>query len=147
MSTDYLKQYSKAKREYKELELRFQSMTASYEKTIARLKKELLKPRVRFVSKMDDFTKVLQTCCLVCDVTPAQIMGTSRMGDIKDARHLFVYVLRQHYALRYTEIGRRLVRDHATIINSYRVAESYIRYNKDYAKLYNTVKELLGLCN
>ena len=147
MATDYLQQYSRAKREYKDLQMRFYSMTAKYEKTIARLKNELLNPQIKFTSKMDDFAKVMQSVCLTCDVTPAQILSTSREGDIKDARHLLVYILRQHYGLRYSEIGRRLGCDHSTAINSYNVSRDYLEYNKDYRRIYNTVKELLGLCN
>lgn len=147
MDTDYLQRYSRAKREYKDLQTRFYSMTAKYEKTIARLKNELLNPQIKFTSKMDDFAKVMQSVCLTCDVTPAQILSTSREGDIKDARHLLVYILRQHYGLRYSEIGRRLGRDHSTAINSYNVSRDYLEYNKDYRRIYNTVKELLGLCN
>ena len=147
MDTDYLQRYSRAKREYKDLQMRFYSMTAKYEKTIARLKNELLNPQIKFTSKMDDFAKVMQSVCLTCDVTPAQILSTSREGDIKDARHLLVYILRQHYGLRYSEISRRLGRDHSTAINSYNVSRDYLEYNKDYRRIYNTVKELLGLCN
>ncbi len=90
------------------MQMRFYSMPAKYEQTIARLKNELLNPQIKFTSKMDDFAKVMQSVCLTCDVTPAQILSTSREGDIKDARHLLVYILRQHYGLRYCEIGGRV---------------------------------------
>jgi chromosomal replication initiation ATPase DnaA len=96
---------------------------------------------------MDDFSKVMQSVCIACDVTPAQLLSTSREGDIKDARHMLVYVLRQHYALRYSEIGRRLGRDHSTAINSYQRMSEFLEYDKGVQKIYNTVKELLGICN
>ena len=147
MSLDYISKYARAKREYKELELRFFTMSAKYEKTIARLKNELLNPQIRFTSKMDDFAKVMQSVCLTCDVTPAQILSTSREGDIKDARHMLVYILRAHYGLRYSEIGRRLGRDHSTAINSFNVCRDYLEYNREFKKVYNTVKDLLGICN
>ena len=74
-------------------------------------------------------------------------MSTSREGDIKDARHMLVYVLRHHYALRYSEIGRRLGRDHSTAINSYQRMSEFLEFDKSVQKVYNTVKELLGICN
>ena len=102
MITDYLLLYSKARRENKELQMRILLITSKYEAEVVRLKNELLRPQVRFTSKMDDFAKVMQSICIACDVTPAQLMSTSREGDIKDARHMLVYVLRHHYALRYS---------------------------------------------
>jgi chromosomal replication initiation ATPase DnaA len=147
MITDYLQLYSKARRENKELQMRILTITSKYEAEVVRLKNELLRPRVRFTSKMDDFAKVMQSVCIACDVTPAQLMSTSREGDIKDARHMLVYVLRHHYALRYSEIGRRLGRDHSTAINSYSRMRDFLEFDKSVQKVYNTVKELLGICN
>ena len=147
MITDYLLLYSKARRENKELQMRILSLTSKYEAEVVRLKNELLRPQVRFTSKMDDFAKVMQSICIACDVTPAQLMSTSREGDIKDARHMLVYVLRHHYALRYSEIGRRLGRDHSTAINSYQRMSEFLEFDRSVQKVYNTVKELLGICN
>jgi chromosomal replication initiation ATPase DnaA len=147
MITDYLLLYSKARRENKELQMRILLITSKYEAEVVRLKNELLRPQVRFTSKMDDFAKVMQSVCIACDVTPAQLMSTSREGDIKDARHMLVYVLRHHYALRYSEIGRRLGRDHSTAINSYSRMRDFLEFDKSVQKVYNTVKELLGICN
>ena len=127
--------------------MRILQMTSKYEAEVVRLKNELLRPQVKFTSKMDDFAKVMQSVCIACDVTPAQLLSTSREGDIKDARHMLVYVLRQHYALRYSEIGRRLGRDHSTAINSYQRMSEFLEYDKGVQKIYNTVKELLGICN
>lgn len=148
MSLDIIEKYARSRREYKELQLRFLTVCSKYEKTIARLKNEILNTKVKFTTKMDDFEKVLQSVCLACDVTPAQILSNSREQDIKDARHMLVYILRAHYGLRYSEIGRRIGgRDHSTAINSFNVCRDYLEYDKDYRKVYNTVKQLLGLCN
>jgi chromosomal replication initiation ATPase DnaA len=127
--------------------MRILTITSKYEAEVVRLKNELLRPQVRFTSKMDDFAKVMQSICIACDVTPAQLMSTSREGDIKDARHMLVYVLRHHYALRYSEIGRRLGRDHSTAINSYQRMSEFLEFDRSVQKVYNTVKELLGICN
>ena len=127
--------------------MRILQMTSKYEAEVVRLKNELLRPQVKFTSKMDDFAKVVQSVCIVCDVTPAQLLGISRVADIKDGRHMLVYIMRHHYGLKYSEIGRRLGRDHSTVINSYQTMTHYLQYDKVQQKIYNTVKELLGICN
>jgi chromosomal replication initiation ATPase DnaA len=147
MITDYLQLYSRARRENKELQMRIIQITSKYEAEVLRLKNELLRPQVKFTSKMDDFAKVVQSVCIVCDVTPAQLLGISRVADIKDGRHMLVYIMRHHYGLKYSEIGRRLGRDHSTVINSYQTMTHYLQYDKVQQKIYNTVKELLGICN
>jgi chromosomal replication initiation ATPase DnaA len=60
---------------------------------------------------------------------------------------MLVYIMRHHYGLKYSEIGRRLGRDHSTVINSYQTMTHYLQYDKVQQKIYNTVKELLGICN
>jgi chromosomal replication initiation ATPase DnaA len=147
MITDYLQLYSRARRQNKELQMRIIQITSKYEAEVLRLKNELLRPQVKFTSKMDDFAKVVQSVCIVCDVTPAQLLGISRVADIKDGRHMLVYIMRHHYGLKYSEIGRRLGRDHSTVINSYQTMTHYLQYDKVQQKIYNTVKELLGICN
>jgi chromosomal replication initiation ATPase DnaA len=147
MITDYLQLYSRARRQNKELQMRIIQITSKYEAEVVRLKNELLRPQVKFTSKMDDFAKVVQSVCIVCDVTPAQLLGISRVADIKDGRHMLVYIMRHHYGLKYSEIGRRLGRDHSTVINSYQTMTHYLQYDKVQQKIYNTVKELLGICN
>jgi len=147
MITDYLQLYSRARRENKELQMRILQMTSKYEAEVVRLKNELLRPQVKFTSKMDDFAKVVQSVCIVCDVTPAQLLGISRVADIKDGRHMLVYIMRHHYGLKYSEIGRRLGRDHSTAINSYQIMSEFLEFDRSVQKIYNTVKELLGICN
>ena len=127
--------------------MRILQMTSKYEAEVVRLKNELLRPQVKFTSKMDDFAKVVQSVCIVCDVTPAQLLGISRVADIKDGRHMLVYIMRHHYGLKYSEIGRRLGRDHSTAINSYQIMSEFLEFDRSVQKIYNTVKELLGICN
>lgn len=148
IGTDYLKKYINTRREYKELELRFLSMSKRYQAIIDRLKSEILNTKVTFKPQMGDFEKVLQSVCLTCDVTPAQLLGSSREGTVKDARHMTVYILRHHYGMRFKDIGKKLGgRDHSTAINSYNRCRDFLEFDKDYRKMYNTVKQLLNICN
>lgn len=142
---DYILAYSKSSRRVRELENKLAYVVSKYEKEIAQLKKEILAPRVKFTSKMGQFEKVLQVGCMVCNVTPAEVLSKSRRGDIMLARHLIVYLLRHDYLMHYAEIGRKLQRDHSTAINSFKQFGYALEYRKEEQRLYNTAKELLGL--
>lgn len=142
---DYILAYSKSSRRVRELENKLAYTVSKYEKEIAKLKKEILAPRIKFTSKMGQFEKVLQVCCMVCNVTPTEVLSKCRRGDIMTARHLIVYLLRFDYALHYSEIGRKLNRDHSTAINSFKQFSNSLEYRKEEKRLYNTAKELLGM--
>ena len=129
----------------RELENKLAYTVSRYEKEIAQLKKEILAPRIKFTSKMGQFEKVLQVCCMVCNVTPSEVLSKCRRGDIMTARHLVVYLLRFDYALQYAEIGRKLNRDHSTAINSFKQFSNSLEYRKEEKRLYNTARELLGM--
>jgi hypothetical protein len=66
----------------RELENKLAYTVAKYEKEIASLKKEILAPKIKFTSKMGQFEKVLQVACMVCNVTPAEVLSKMRRGDI-----------------------------------------------------------------
>ena len=142
---DYILAYSKSSRRVRELENKLAYTVSRYEKEIAQLKKEILAPRIKFTSKMGQFEKVLQVCCMVCNVTPSEVLSKCRRGDIMTARHLVVYLLRFDYALHYAEIGRKLNRDHSTAINSFKQFSNSLEYRKEEKRLYNTARELLGM--
>ena len=129
----------------RELENKLAYTVSRYEKEIAQLKKEILAPRIKFTSKMGQFEKVLQVCCMVCNVTPSEVLSKCRRGDIMTARHLVVYLLRFDYALQYAEIGRKLNRDHSTAIKSFKQFSNSLEYRKEEKRLYNTARELLGM--
>jgi chromosomal replication initiator protein len=140
---DYILAYSKSSRRVRELENKLAFTVAKYEKEIAGLKKEILAPKIKFTSKMGQFEKVLQVACMVCNVTPAEVLSKMRRGDIMTARHLVVYLLRHDYALHYAEIGRKLHRDHSTAINSFKQFSNSLEYRREERRIYNTAKELL----
>jgi len=142
---DYIQAYSKSSRRVRELENKLAYTVARYEKEIAGLKKEILAPRIKFTSKMGEFEKVLQVACMVCNVTPSEVLSKMRRGDIMVARHLVVYLLRHDFALHYAEIGRRLNRDHSTAINSFKQFGNSLDYRKEERRIYATAKELLGM--
>lgn len=142
---DYIQAYSKSSRRVRELENKLAYTVSKYEKEISQLKKEILAPRIKFTSKMGQFDKVLQVCCMVCNVTPSEVLSKCRRGDIMLARHLVVYLLRFDYALHYAEIGRRLNRDHSTAINSFKAFSNSLEFRKEERRIYATAKELLGM--
>jgi len=142
---DYILAYSKSSRRVRELENKLAYTVAKYEKEIAELKKEILAPKIKFTSKMGQFEKVLQVACMVCNVTPAEVLSKGRRGDIMLARHLIVYILRHDFAMHYAAIGRKLNRDHSTAINSFKQFGYALDYRKEEKRIYATAKELLGV--
>ena len=142
---DYILAYSKSSRRVRELENKLAYTVAKYEKEIAGLKKEILAPKIKFTSKMGQFEKVLQVACMVCNVTPVEVLSKNRHGYIMTARHLIVYILRHDFTLHYAEIGRKLNRDHSTAMNSFKQFTYMLDYRKEEQRLYATAKELLGM--
>lgn len=62
------------------------------------------------------------------------IIGRSRVQSLMMARHTAIYCL--HHGLNYSkcEIGRKLNRDHTTIIASVRVSADLIKYNPSFKR-------------
>lgn len=60
-------------------------------------------------------------------VTPIGMIGRERRAILVDARSIATYIMREHYAMSYPAIGKRLGgRDHSTIINQYERAKRMI---------------------
>ncbi|MEI7584637.1 helix-turn-helix domain-containing protein [Runella sp.] len=143
---DYILEYTRSSRKVKELENRLAYTVSRYEKEIANLKKEILMPRIKFTTEMGAFEKVMQVVCMVCNVTPADVIGRSRKREIMIARHLVAYSMRHDFAACFKQIGLRLGgRDHSTMINSCNVFSDFLDTDKSVQRLYATAKELLSV--
>ena len=86
--------------------------------------------RTEVLSKALDFTSQLMR------VDPADICGRSRARNIAVARHLTRYYLYDREGLTWTEIGRLMNCNHASIIHSVK----YIRETSTVDKYINTLK-------
>lgn len=81
---------------------------------------------------------VLDTVCQHFNLTPDQLTGPSRSRDVTYARHIAMYLLRQHQPL--AEIGRLLGnRDHSTVLSGCR------RIEQEQASLDQTRNDLASI--
>jgi len=70
------------------------------------------------------------------------ILKNTRQRRIVDVRHCLSYALRKR-DYTYTEIGRMLKKDHATIIHAERKVEELYLVDRDFTKLVNAVNDVI----
>lgn len=51
------------------------------------------------------------------------LISSTRVADIKDARHLLIYFLKKRTGLTWMKIGKVINKDHATAIHAYKRIE------------------------
>ena len=89
---------------------------------------------------MISLSNVLESVVEVSGVPAYQVIGKSRMKEIAMARHLFCYMARMHTNASLLAIGEFLSgRDHATVMNSVKVANDMI--DTDYGVFVEMVNE------
>ena len=89
---------------------------------------------------MISLSNVLESVVEVSGVPSYQVIGKSRMKEIAMARHLFCYMARMHTNASLLAIGEFLSgRDHATVMNSVKVANDMI--DTDYGVFVEMVNE------
>jgi hypothetical protein len=69
-------------------------------------------------SASDRFALLMKRACVIYDVSSVDILGANRSQRIIAARHAVMYVARTHLELDLSEIGRRMNRDHSTVIHA-----------------------------
>jgi len=79
--------------------------------------------------------EIIQCVSGATQVPAGAILGSSRVQRIAYARHIVAYMLRYRLGLSWKAIGRTLNRDHTTAINSVRVVQNELAYNKELAGL------------
>lgn len=68
-------------------------------------------------------TRVLEGCCRHFAVDPDDVLAGRRQQAVLDARHVFMWLMRQQ-GRSYPEIGHELGMDHTTIINGVKRVEN-----------------------
>lgn len=68
------------------------------------------------------FQRILDICCAVYCVWPENVIGPSRSTHLVQARRQVVRVLREKRGMSFVEIGKRLNRDHSTILHAFNSA-------------------------
>lgn len=117
-NNNYLLAYAQAKQKVAYLERHLESLLNKHEQEIALLKAELLAPVVDMrTAKPGSLTMLMQSVCLICDITPGQLMSPQRKRNFVTARHLFFYLGRYELKLPWVRLGNFLMRDHSTVIH------------------------------
>lgn len=143
MENPYQKIYDLEKKN-RSLQTKMERMRKMYEDKLAELRHEILNPRIKYTKKLEDWEIVLTEVCKIYKTTPAMVLSNSRKAEFTAPRHLFCYVLRYHYTLKTTTIGRILIKDHSTVIHACNQIENYLEYDKILQRNYATLLEVLG---
>ena len=70
------------------------------------------------------FQQLLEMSCFVYGVSEKDVLGTGRTALLVRARQAIIVTLRDKRGLGWAEIGRKINRDHSTVIHNYRLAKS-----------------------
>ncbi len=77
-------------------------------------------------------TDILNRVSAARDISPAMIRGPRRWASIVRARHEVAWLLRQHTAMSYPEIGRLLDRDHSSVMHGVRCIAAAVALSEEY---------------
>ncbi len=77
----------------------------------------------------DTVSRIVDIVARKYNVTPTDIMGTSRKKEIKNARNVAMYVVRQVTKMSLPQIGAVFARDHSTIHSNISMVESELTTN------------------
>lgn len=103
-----------------------------------------------FDSTTDVAEKVIKAVCsaysdLLRPVTPEQVVGRHKTSEPVTARHLCMFILREHYSLTLSEAGASFNRHHATVIYGVRMARTVMVERQIVARVYRNVCTSLKL--
>jgi chromosomal replication initiation ATPase DnaA len=77
------------------------------------------------------YLALIREICKRIDIDYDEVIGLSRVSDIKNYRHAFMRLLRHELGLGYKHIGDIFNRDHTTAIHSIAIVEDTL-YSKGY---------------
>ena len=132
------------KQENRRLRLHIIEQKTHYEKLIKNLRNEILRPKVDIRDNRHEWCDVMRCVCQVWQLTPDDIHSPIRTQQIVYGRHTFNFICRTVLGMSLESIGRILNRDHSTIINSIKKTQDLIEYDKQFARTYKQIIELLG---
>lgn len=136
------------KQENKRLRLCIIEQKNQYEKLINDLRREILRPKIDITNSSAKWSDAMRAVCQVYNITPDDIYSQDRTQHILYARHTFNYLCRRVLGMSLTSVGRIINRDHSTIIHSVRQTQDLIEYDRNFARTYKQIAELLdSYCN
>lgn len=110
-----------------------QAAVQEHQRKLARLEKIAQR---QYVAGKYSFKRVLDITCAVYGVSEQVLLSPSRVPLLVRARQQIIRILRDLGGFSYPEIGRRLNRDHSTVIHSYESAiNNPLPLQKEYGEI------------
>jgi chromosomal replication initiation ATPase DnaA len=89
------------------------------------------------------FQRVLDIVCLVYAVSEEELLSTRRFKHLVLARQQIIRILRDKRGMPWSEIGRRLNRDHSTVLHCYNSMQPAL-LGTAYDEITNRIEEYQG---
>ena len=90
---------------------------------LAKLRKLEALQKKQYIAGQYSFQRVLDLVCALHGVTEADVLSPRRHTKLVHARQAIIRIMRDKRGMKWMEIGRRLNRDHGTIIHAYNTAK------------------------
>lgn len=120
-----------AKERAKQAERR--AVVEQHQRKLARLEEIAAR---KYLAGKYSFRRVLDVTCAVYGVSEQVLLSPSRVPLLVRARQQIIRIMRDCGGFSYPEIGRRLNRDHSTVIHSYESAiNNPLPLQKEYAEI------------
>ena len=73
------------------------------------------------------FDKIIETVAEEYSIDSHELFENNRRGPVMESRRMIIYILRRKYKWTYQKIGRKLNKDHATIIHHFKKMDFWIK--------------------
>lgn len=90
--------------------------------------------KYRINSLSHQFEIIVDTVCYHLNVNVDDVFGKSRKRHIVEARQISAYICRNNFNMSLPYIGKKLNRNHATIIHSVQTVSDLMVYESNYCK-------------
>jgi len=90
-------------------------------------------PQLEFKNPEDYVARI----CNEFGITRSEILGSSRLRNIADARAILSYLLHKRLKMTSLAVGKYLGRNHATVLHACKKVENLMQFEKGYSELVN----------
>lgn len=108
------------------------------------LAREVMKHSIKFVEKkMLNFEMIVEATAAYYNLNPDALFSKNRMRDINDARQVLMYLTHKHTGLSSTAIGRKLNRQHGTVLHGIAAVRDRLSVMPELAKAIEDIESRL----
>jgi len=100
--------------------------------------------KAKYVSEEDQFTalKVINLVCEIMDQSKRAVLSRRRDHELVECRAMISHILVHEESMVYTVVGKMTIKDHSSIINSFKThASLYSTNHRGYRDSYDLVYE------